>query len=225
MLVLAAMCGATAAQAQRYFIPKYKKKKEVRDYDLSNSERRWTVTFGGGYNMALGMRNRIRFSDRDYTVRYYEDPSLSGGAVNLGVGYKFTDNIVAGLEAGYLFQDNDDAIPIYGTFNYYYGPSTSTRRHRWFNYARGRWRARAARQVDEGGFPHRLPAQYASSQYRGRRQLRPARFGRELQTIHPRIGIGSEYRAVLTASAISRLKGCPVGTALDFCDSFRKEGG
>ena len=114
MLVLAAMCGATAAQAQRYFIPKYKKKKEVRDYDLSNSERRWTVTFGGGYNM---------------------DPSLSGGAVNLGVGYKFTDNIVAGLEAGYLFQDNDDAIPIYGTFNYYYGPSTSTRRHRWFNYA------------------------------------------------------------------------------------------
>ncbi len=135
MLVLAAMCGATAAQAQRYFIPKYKKKKEVRDYDLSNSERRWTVTFGGGYNMALGMRNRIRFGDRDYTVRYYEDPSLSGGAVNLGVGYKFTDNIVAGLEAGYLFQDNDDAIPIYGTFNYYYGPSTSTRRHRWFNYA------------------------------------------------------------------------------------------
>ena len=102
---------------------------------LSNSERRWTVTFGGGYNMALGMRNRIRFGDRDYTVRYYEDPSLSGGAVNLGVGYKFTDNIVAGLEAGYLFQDNDDAIPIYGTFNYYYGPSTSTRRHRWFNYA------------------------------------------------------------------------------------------
>jgi len=99
MLVLAAMCGATAAQAQRYFIPKYKKKKEVRDYDLSNSERRWTVTLGGGYNMALGMRNRIRFSDRDYTVRYYEDPSLSGGAVNLGVGYKFTDNIVAGLEA------------------------------------------------------------------------------------------------------------------------------
>ncbi len=135
MLVLAAMCGATAAQAQRYFIPKYKKKKEVRDYDLSNSERRWTVTFGGGYNMALGMRNRIRFGDRDYTVRYYEDPSLSGGAVNLGVGYKFTDNIVAGLEAGYLFQDNDDAIPIYGTFNYYYGPSTSTRRHRWLNYA------------------------------------------------------------------------------------------
>lgn len=135
MLVLAAMCGATAAQAQRYFIPKYKKKKEVRDYDMSNSERRWTVTFGGSYNMALGMRNRIRFGDRDYTVRYYEDPSLSGGAVNLGVGYKFTDNIVAGLEAGYLFQDNDDAIPIYGTFNYYYGPSTSTRRHRWFNYA------------------------------------------------------------------------------------------
>ena len=135
MLVLAAMCGATAAQAQRYYIPKYKKQKEVRDYDLSNSDRRLTVTLGGSYNMALGMRNRIHFSDRNYTEAYYEDPSLSGGSLNLGVGYKFTDNIVAGLEAGYLFQGNDDAIPIYGTFNYYYGPSTSQRRHRWFNSA------------------------------------------------------------------------------------------
>lgn len=135
MMVLAAMCGATAAQAQKYYIPKYKKKKEVRDYDLDNPERRMTVTLGGSYNMALGMQNRIRYSDHGYTEHYDENPSLSGGMVGLGLGYKFSDNIVAGIRTGYQFQDNDDAIPLYASFDYYYGPSKGPRRHRWFNYA------------------------------------------------------------------------------------------
>lgn len=135
MMVLAALCGATAAQAQKYYIPKYKKKKEVRDYDLANTDRRLTIALAGSYNMALGMQNRIHYSGRDYTVPYNEDPSLSGGAVTLGLGYKFSDNIVAGLRSGYQFQDNDDAVPLLGTFNYYYGKPKGPNRHRWFNYA------------------------------------------------------------------------------------------
>lgn len=135
MLVLIALCGSTAVQAQKYYIPKYKKKKEVRDYDLDNPGRPLTVTLDGSYNMALGMQNRIHYGGRDYTVRYNENPSLSGGTIGLGVGYKFSENIVAGLRAGYQFQDKDDAIPLLGTFNYYYGPAKVQHRYRWFNYA------------------------------------------------------------------------------------------
>ena len=41
-LVLMTMC-VTMADAQRYFIPKYKRKKEVREYTLDNMDRKWSL--------------------------------------------------------------------------------------------------------------------------------------------------------------------------------------
>ncbi|MCI5717661.1 MAG: hypothetical protein MR292_04640 [Alistipes sp.] len=131
--LLALFCCGMTAQAQR-IVPKYKKKKEVREYDLGMSERRWTVTFGGSYNMALGAFDRIRYIDRGEVVRYDRAPSFSGGSVHLGTGYKFTDHFTLGAEAGMLFQYNDYALPLYATATYYYGQSKGNLRHRWFNY-------------------------------------------------------------------------------------------
>lgn len=133
LTLLAVFSFGVAAQAQR-IVPKYKKKKEVREYDLGRSDRSWTVTFGGSYNMALGAFDRIRYIDRDDVVRYDRDPSLSGGSVHAGVGYKLTDHFTMGAETGMLFQYNDYALPLYGTATYYYGPSKGNLRHRWFNY-------------------------------------------------------------------------------------------
>ena len=67
-------------------------------------------------------------------IRYDREPSLSGGSVHLGAGYKFTDNLTVGAEAGMLFQYNDYALPFYATATYYYGEPKGNFRHRWFNY-------------------------------------------------------------------------------------------
>ena len=133
LLVLVFMCGA-AVEAQEYYIPKYKKKKEVRDYDLENTERKWTITFGGGYDMTLGMQQRIHYKDYDETYNYDGEPSFSGGAVSVGYGYKLGNHVVAGVESGFLHVDKMNMTPIYGTFKVYYGPITRQHRTRWFNY-------------------------------------------------------------------------------------------
>lgn len=133
MLVAVIVCN-TAVQAQRYFIPKYKGEKVERDFVMDNPKRKWTITFGGTYNMALGMNDRVNLKHQDDVVKYPRECDLSGGSILLGVGYKATENIVAGIETGALFQDNGYAMPLYGTFNYYYGPATVQHRYRFFNY-------------------------------------------------------------------------------------------
>ena len=134
ILVWVIFCG-TSVSAQQYFIPKYKGEKVKRDFVLDNPKRKWTVTFGGTYNMAFGMTERVNLKHQGEVLTYPHSMKLSGGSVLLGAGYKATENIVAGLESGVIFQDNGIAMPLYGAFNYFYGPATAQRRYRFFNYA------------------------------------------------------------------------------------------
>lgn len=133
LLVLLSMCG-TMAQAQNY-IPKYKRKKEVRDYDLAKPNRKIEISIGGSYNMAMGQLDRIKYTKQGYTTKYDVNPEIMGGSLLVGASYKLGDHITTGLETGVLFQDNGYAMPLYGTFNYYYGKPTMQQRYRWFNYA------------------------------------------------------------------------------------------
>lgn len=135
LLILVAVIGYCASvEAQQYFIPKYKGEKVERDFVMDNPKRKLTITFGGTYNMALGMNDRINLEHQSDVVKYPREIDLSGGSILLGIGYKATENIVAGIETGALFQDNGYAMPLYGTFNYYYGPATVQHRYRFFNY-------------------------------------------------------------------------------------------
>ncbi len=134
LLVLVAM-GLTTVEAQRYYVPKYKKKKEVKEYALTKEERPIEVYFGGAVNFALGMQNHINFSDHGYNVGYDEKIGLWGGQVNLGVDYKIGKHFTSGLQAGYLFQDNGNAIPLSGVFKCYYGTATPKHPCRIYNYA------------------------------------------------------------------------------------------
>ena len=134
LLVVVFMCGAVA-EAQNIYIPKYKKKKEVRDYDLENMERKWTITFGGGFDMALGMQNRIHYKDYNETVNYDGKPEFAGGGAFVGYGYKLGKHVVTGVESGFLFVDKMCMWPTVGTLKVFYGPVTRQHRTRWFNYA------------------------------------------------------------------------------------------
>lgn len=133
-LVLIAM-GITTANAQRTFVPKYKKKKEVREYAMFKAERPFEVYFGGTVNFALGIQNSINFKDYDYKVGYDQKIDLMGGSVYLGANYKFGNHFTAGLEAGYLFQGNGQAIPLSGVMKVFYGTTTPKRPCRLYNYA------------------------------------------------------------------------------------------
>ncbi|MBR5484755.1 MAG: hypothetical protein IKV18_08665 [Alistipes sp.] len=134
LLVGMIFCATSMVEAQQYFIPKYKGEKVKRDFVTDNPKRKWTITFGGTYNMAFGMTDRIALKHQDDVVTYPRDTKLSGASALLGVGYKANEHIVAGVESGALFQDNGIAMPFYGTFNYYYGPATVQHRYRFFNY-------------------------------------------------------------------------------------------
>ena len=134
LLVGMIFCATSMVEAQQYFIPKYKGEKVKRDFVTDNPKRKWTITFGGTYNMAFGMTDRISLKHQDDVVTYPRDSKLSGASALLGVGYKANEHIVAGVETGALFQDNGIAMPFYGTFNYYYGPATVQHRYRFFNY-------------------------------------------------------------------------------------------
>ena len=134
LLIWGVFCATSVVEAQQYFIPKYKGEKVKRDFITDNPQRKWTVTFGGTYNMAFGMTDRIALKHQDDVVSYPREIGLSGASALLGVGYKFGENIVTGVETGVLFQDNGYAMPLYGTFNYYYGPATVQHRYRFFNY-------------------------------------------------------------------------------------------
>jgi hypothetical protein len=132
LLVLLSMCGGMA-YSQTY-IPKYKKKKEVRDYDLSRSDRNWEIGLGGSCNFAISQIDRIQFAEQGYTIRNRVTPGLMGSNVFVGAQYKWGEHLATGAEGGVLFQDNGLAVPIYGTLNYYYGQERMQQRYRWFNY-------------------------------------------------------------------------------------------
>ena len=133
ILVLMTMC-ATVADAQRYFIPKYKRKKEVREYTLENMEKRWTLYIGGYYSMPLGLQYRVHSSVNDYTIRYEEKGSLLGGIAHVGAAYKLNDNLHLGMETGYAFHEKSGAVPLNAVARYYYGPAKANSRGRLFNY-------------------------------------------------------------------------------------------
>ena len=132
LLVLLSMCGGMA-YSQTY-IPKYKKKKEVLDYNLSKDDRKWEYFLGSSCNFAIAQTDRIKYAEQGYSTRYNVSPDLMGSNVYLGAQYKWGKHLTTGVEGGVLFQDNGYAMPIYGTLNYYYGQERMQQRYRWFNY-------------------------------------------------------------------------------------------
>ena len=133
MLIVLVAMGLSTVEAQSYYVPKYKKKKEVREYAMFKAERPIEIYFGGAVNFALGMHNHINYKDYGYAVGYDEKIGLMGGDVRIGVGYKLGNHVVAGLEGAYLFQDNGNAIPLTGVFKYYYGTVTPKHPCRLYN--------------------------------------------------------------------------------------------
>ncbi len=135
MLIVLVAMGLSTVEAQSYYVPKYKKKKEVREYAMFKAERPIEIYFGGAVNFALGMHNHINYKDYGYAVGYDQKIGLMGGDVRIGVGYKLGNHVVAGLEGAYLFQDNGNALPLTGVFKYYYGTATPKHPCRLYNYA------------------------------------------------------------------------------------------
>ena len=133
LLVLAVVCCSTV-QAQRYYIPRYKKQKEAREYEHFHADRKFTVTLGASFDMNLGMQNYINLDNDAAAVRYDEEPKLPAVTTTLGVSYLVSPHFVAGLEAGYSFSNENHIIPAYGTFKWYYGKEKHPHRVRWFNY-------------------------------------------------------------------------------------------
>lgn len=133
---MAAFAFSTAeAQQSRYYIPKYKKKKEVKEYNLVKEDRPVEVYLGGTVNFALGMQNHINFTDHGYKIDYNDDVDLMGGSVSLGASYKLGNHFTAGLEAGALFHDSGVTMPFSGVFRYYYGKTKLQHPCRFYNFA------------------------------------------------------------------------------------------
>lgn len=133
LLVLVAMSVGEAA-AQKYYVPRFKKTKVERDYKLDSKDHKFGINFGGGYNVCMGMLTSAKYGERGDKVTYKESMSVSGGSIHLGAVYRLTENFMAGLESGFQFQKNDNSIPLYATFKYYYGNAVQKKRTRWFNY-------------------------------------------------------------------------------------------
>ena len=132
-LVLVVVCCSTA-QAQRYYIPKYKRERTVVEADMHKQDRKWTITISSSYNMSLGMQNRIAYRNLGDVVRYDEAAKFHGVTAEVGVGRKVGSHIIAGLSTGFDYTNALKAIPVRGTFRYYYGQAVAARRHRWFSY-------------------------------------------------------------------------------------------
>ena len=132
-LVLVVVCCSTA-QAQRYYIPKYKRERTVVESDMHKQDRKWTITISSSYNMSLGMQNRIAYRNLGDVVRYDEAAKFHGVTAELGIGRKVGSHIIAGLSTGFDYTNALKAIPVRGTFRYYYGQAVAARRHRWFSY-------------------------------------------------------------------------------------------
>lgn len=126
--------AATDVAAQKYYIPRFKKTKIERDYNLENTEHKFLISIGASYNLCLGMQNIVKYDERGDKVTYNESMSVSGGTFYLGVGYRFNENFTTSLECGFQLQDNDNSVPLYASLKYYYGKAVQKKRYRWFNY-------------------------------------------------------------------------------------------
>lgn len=128
------MLGIGEASAQKYYIPRFKKTKIERDYELEKMSHKFAINLGGSYNICMGMQNSIKYGERGDQVTYNQSMPVSGGSFYLGVGYRFNENLIAGLESGLQLQDNANSIPLYASVKYYYGDAVQKKRYRWFNY-------------------------------------------------------------------------------------------
>lgn len=135
LLVMVSM-GVATASAQKYYVPKFKKTKEVRDYEME-PKRKVYLTLGGSFNMGLGFQNHIKYKDHGYDVAYDENMQFDGVSVLLGGGFRVTENFHAGIESGVLIQAGTNAVPLYASLKYYYGPALRQKRTRFFNYLDG----------------------------------------------------------------------------------------
>lgn len=132
-----ALLAVGQVSAQKYYIPRFKKTKVERDYELENMSHKWAINLGSSYNVCTGMQNVIKYGERGDKVNYPQSMSVSGATFHLGAGYRFSENFIAGLESGYQLQDNGNSIPLYATMKYYYGKAVQKQRYRWFNYVNG----------------------------------------------------------------------------------------
>ena len=136
LLLVMVSLGVATASAQKYYIPKFKKTKEVRDYELDAS-RKLYVTVGASLNLGLGFQDHIQYTGHGYDVSYDEDMKTFGASALLGVGCRVTENFHAGIETGMLIQHKGNAMPLYASLKYYYGPAVKQKRTRFFNYLNG----------------------------------------------------------------------------------------
>ncbi|MBR5282136.1 MAG: hypothetical protein IKU22_05070 [Alistipes sp.] len=134
ILLVLVMMGIGEAAAQKYYIPRFKKTKVERDYELENMSHKWSINLGSSFNFCTGMQNAIKYGQRGDNTVYNESMRLGGATFHLGAGYRFNEHIIAGLESGFQLQENGNSVPLYATFKYYYGNAVQTKRHRWFNY-------------------------------------------------------------------------------------------
>ena len=134
ILMVLAFLAVGQVSAQKYYIPRFKKTKVERDYELEKMSHKWAINLGSSYNVCTGMQNIIKYGERGDKVNYPQSMSVSGATFYLGAGYRFSENFIAGLESGYQLQDNGNSIPLYATMKYYYGKAVQKQRYRWFNY-------------------------------------------------------------------------------------------
>lgn len=134
ILMVLAFLAVGQVAAQKYYIPRFKKTKVERDYELEKMSHKWAINLGSSYNVCTGMQNIIKYGERGDKVNYPQSMSVSGATFYLGGGYRFSENFIAGLESGFQLQDNGNSIPLYATMKYYYGKAVQKQRYRWFNY-------------------------------------------------------------------------------------------
>lgn len=134
ILMVLAFLAVGQVTAQKYYIPRFKKTKVERDYELEKMSHKWAINLGSSYNVCTGMQNIIKYGERGDKVNYPQSMSVSGATFYLGGGYRFSENFIAGLESGFQLQDNGNSIPLYATMKYYYGKAVQKQRYRWFNY-------------------------------------------------------------------------------------------
>ena len=134
ILMVLAFLAVGQVAAQKYYIPRFKKTKVERDYELEKMSHKWAINLGSSYNVCTGMQNIIKYGERGDKVNYPQSMSVSGATFYLGGGYRFSENFIAGLESGFQLQDNGHSIPLYATMKYYYGKAVQKQRYRWFNY-------------------------------------------------------------------------------------------
>ena len=72
LLVLVLLAVGDAA-AQKYYIPRFKKTKIERDYELENTSHKFAINLGGSYNVCMGMQNSIKYGERGDHTSYNEN--------------------------------------------------------------------------------------------------------------------------------------------------------